>query len=243
MTNDVVAVTMAVDVQKNRLEYQVMLHTESDKRQIIEHDRIATLADKDAAWVKLSEVIKRINPDMTFIDVGYDPNFIDSHIVRTVRSKYPWSTAIWRSRIKLTMGSRSATSQKPSFIDRESKNGDLLYDVMLGTHQAKLYVIESIVMGDISIIGSRVPQDFHKQLTNEELRFVDKKGKRGEQVLKWHTKGRNEAFDCAYMNVCARAYLPSYGARRRSKAKLNALIGIVEEASETPGSETPEGVS
>ena len=239
----VTAITMSVDVQKDRLEYQVMEHDKwTDEAHIVEHQTIPQSTNLSIAWSQLSEVIKKHEPCMVFIDIGYDPSRMkdnilerEDYIVRTIRNVEPWSDLFWRKRVKLTRGLGSYTSTQTRFIMKEPKQDTENYDLILGTHMGKSRVISLLNEGKMTIARGKVTKNFNKQLVNEYLAPIEgNKGKKPEVEWKKVAGQRNEAFDCAYMNMCALKYLGvehdrSGGAQLEMSRLINSMSKTSEE--------------
>ena len=239
----VTAITMSVDVQKDRLEYQVMEHDRwTDQAHIVEHMTIPQTTDLSYSWAQLAEVTKKHKPCMTFIDIGYDPSHMkdnilerEDYIVRTIRNVEPWSDLFWRKRVKLTRGLGSYTSTQTRFIMKEPKQDTENYDLILGTHMGKSRVISLLNEGKMTIARGKVTKNFNKQLVNEYLAPIEgNKGKKPEVEWKKVAGQRNEAFDCAYMNMCALKYLGvehdrSGGAQLEMSRLINSMSKTSEE--------------
>ena len=83
---------MGVDVQQDRLEYQVVLWFGGDDGFILEHTTIpfpltvgpdgVERLDEKAAFARLGEVYREVDPDRTLIDMGFKPHWVRDGIRR-----------------------------------------------------------------------------------------------------------------------------------------------------------------
>ena len=218
------AVTCAVDVQKDRLEYQVVHWTRMRPRvelhSILYRDK--ERGDKREAWKALARAILPHQPDMLFVDVGA---FTEE--VRAA-ARGPLRRFATRKKLRLIRGSTN-----PNYDGDQS--GDLVlkqrnkahpYDLWLNTNVAKEIVHEWLANDGLTVnpAGVASPPEFSAQLLSEELRHVVRAN--GMEALRWVRKPsvRNEALDCLVYNLCARNHLgPGYDRQRR----INAYRALV----------------
>ena len=215
------AVTAAVDVQKDRVEYQVVYWSRMFPRVQV-HQAIYKPKEGPASGVygALAKALAVHKPDMVFVDVGA---FTDE--VREAARRQLRRLAI-RKRLHLVRGSThpeyDGDQSGDLVLQRKNKANPL--DLWLGTNVGKEIVHEWLATGDISINPSGVPADFSEQLLSEELRVYARRN--GEEGLRWTKKGgvRNEGLDCLVYNLCARHHL---GIAYDRKARIDAARAML----------------
>ena len=193
------AVTIAVDVQKDRLEAQVM-HWWGLLPRVHQH-RIFSGASWDMNWLNLSGYLRMHDPDIVFIDRGYK-----TVEVRTAVESY-LSDFIRYGIVRLIRGSQNPDYVRHADLVHKRETSARPYDLELDTNVAKEMLHEMIVSQGITFNVSQVPDDFAAQITCEELRMVMRGMKEVPRWIKRHSRAKNEALDCAVYNICARYYL------------------------------------
>lgn len=227
------AVTAAVDVQKDRVEYQVVRWTRMFPR-IHVHRAIYRQKDAPASAVYsvLAKALAEHRPDMVFVDVGA---FTDE--VRQAARRQLRRLAL-RKRLHLVRGSTHPEYDGDQSGDLVLQRRNKMYplDLWLGTNVGKEIVHEWLASGDISINPKGVPEDFSEQLLSEELRVYARAN--GQEGLRWTKKGgvRNEALDCLVYNLCARHHL---GIAYDRKAREMAIRTIMEATTQN-GAQRPQ---
>ena len=217
--NDPHAITCGVDVQGNRIEYQicewvndyplVMIHRSIDK----------PIAEEDV-WQELYDVLSMWQPDKTFVDGGYRFEYVKDGLDKF----FPrWIAA---NKIEITKG---RSTQKGSFgmpIVGNKRSGY----VLLSPDEAKMRIMFDMIPNGIPFINKHgVPSDFITQLTAEHLETIPMRN--GDEKLIWvNHRDRNEALDCQVLNLAAKI---SLGANyRRMKIDYDELIKKVREDKE-----------
>jgi len=226
--------TMAVDIQKDRIELEVVGWGKGKENWSVTHEIIEGDTSEDLVWGKLDYFIQKQWPvedseqdlpiKMTAIDSGYN-----SQRVYTFCRKYP------RSRVIPVKG--SATSQVPVQIPKAVdvrrnkakyyKHGMRVWNVGVSLIKSEIY---SSLKRDIPADGEATPvgwyhfpeygEEYFKQLTAEQL--TKKKNKKGYFIYEWvKTRDRNEALDLKVYNRAASIVL---GIDRMTDADFESLI-------------------
>lgn len=211
---EVDAIVVGVDIQKNRLEYSIVHFWNGDLETgeapliwVAEHSmEQIRMNDEDSAWEKLSEALRPLAPDMVYVDVGYRPEETSDQIRRHLR----W--LLRRERIKPIRGRTAA-----SFGDllNHSKRGDMQW---VSVDQAKVMFRDMVEVGQIRFNPRRVPPDYLDQLASERL--IEEESRSGIKKLKWVKMAgrRNEALDCFVYALAAR-YNEALGWNYRRRRK------------------------
>ena len=193
-------ITMAVDVQKSRLEYQV-IHWAGLLPRVHQHAKIEG-GSWDQLWARLGEAVASVGPDMVFIDRGYR-----TVEVRTAVAHY-LERAVRRGRIRLIRGSSSPEyTATGDLVKTRARSRTNPLDLELDTNTGKEMLHDMIVGHGISFNPDLTPADFASQITSEELRMVMRGHREVPRWVKRYSRIPNEALDCAVYNICARYYL------------------------------------
>jgi phage terminase large subunit GpA-like protein len=209
----VVMLTCGVDVQKNRLEYQVVGWGRNDESWVVDWDRIPGDPAEAATWEKLAAVVNTIYTredgvqlplSMMAVDTGY----LASHV-------YDFCRRFDISRVVAIKGSDNPhiLVSPPRTIDYKP-DGSKLDKLTIALWQVGVSVIKSDLYARLKLardgegnaprgfvhFGEFNEPEYFKQLTAEQLTFSVKKGRtKYEWTLNYH---RNEALD---MWIYARA--------------------------------------
>ena len=213
---DADAVTAAVDVQKNRLELQFVLWKKRFPR-IDKQVRIPVIEGReDEAWAQLHELLVPYNPDRIFIDRHY-PSPDEVNRWATHHLSYWISTG----RMWLIVGVDKSFNKPFVFKWPTPKNP---YYASLSVDTGKVWVHSLARNKGMSINGAKdsstgrylyIPEDFHQQLSSEELRWTVTQS--GQEKQTWIKIRRlNETFDMAVYNACARESLGEEFSRHKA---------------------------
>ena len=206
------AVTCGVDVQQDRLEYQIHYWDDDMSFHIAEHDSIRIGADDLEVWGELRQRIWRHKPDKTFIDRGYRPDWVDKGVHAKMRR-------LNLSKRVMTARGMGRISFGEPICSPTTKNG--YYNI--ATDEAKAFLSDAIDADKVTIAIKGVPNDFLTQLSSERLERVTTTT--GKEVLQWvKVVRRNEALDCCVYAIAARFSL-GLDYRRSASASLGSVLG------------------
>ena len=205
---DPTAITMGVDVQQDRLEYQVECWYGGDDGFIHEHRSIpfplavgpdgVERLDHDAGFARLGEVYREIDPDMTFIDMSYKPEWVRDGVRRHL-GFYHTAGRVFGCR------GRSGNTFNLPIVERPAGNARFRH-YLVATDEAKMTVWDMIDKGHHFCHDTNVPANFRQQLEAERLVAVE--NSRGEVELQWQkVSARNEGLDCDVYNLGAKRAL------------------------------------
>ena len=213
---DPTAITMGVDVQQDRLEYQVVLWYGGDDGFIAGHTSIpfpltvgpdgVERLDQDAGFARLGEVYREIDPDRTLIDMSYKPQWVQDGIKRHL-GFYHAAGRVFACR------GRSENSFDMDIVDRPSGSPKFRH-YLVATDEAKMTIWDMIDKGHLFCSATNVPEKFRQQLESEKLVGVE--NSRGEVEMQWQkVSARNEALDCNVYALAAKRALPLDFDRRK----------------------------
>ena len=212
------AVTCGIDVQEDRLEYQIV-EWQPPRVCVIKHGTIPIMLASGGAnaWQELRQELAIYTPDMTFIDAGYKPDFVRSGLKRFFLQAYR------RNRIYDIQGVSGDSFGRPTVDPRRKRASSL----SIATDEAKTVMYDMIRAGEISFLETGINTHFLRQFASERLETVYSKtsGKAKLQWVKMHA--RNEAMDCFVYALAAKKHLeserPSYN---RSTAGTTPIVVV-----------------
>ena len=186
------AVTVGVDVQKNRLEFQIVYW--NDARAWINIHAAILHTEDGTSWDALEELCREHDADNIYIDCSYKTDEVTAAIDKHF--------GYWKRRDKIS-GVKGLS--RASF--GESLNASRKLGIqMLAVDEAKRVIWDMVDGGFMSFNPVGLPRDFYEQFSAERLDRQETV--RGNVKLQWvKIRERNEAFDCAVYALCARRYL------------------------------------
>ena len=205
---DPTAVTMGVDVQQDRLEYQVEAWWGGDDGFITEHrdipfpltvgpDGVERL-DPDGGFQRLGEVYREIDPDMTLVDISYKPEWVRAGVRRHL-GFYHVAGRIFGCR------GRHEKSFDMDIVDRPTGPPKFRY-YFVATDEAKMKLWDRFEKGHLFCHDTNVPATFRDQLEAEQLVSIE--NAQGDVDLEWQPiRKRNEGLDCEVYNEGAKIAL------------------------------------
>lgn len=208
------AVTVGVDVQQNRLEYQLVEFLDDNRMHVSVHKILPRgYEDKEAVYEDLVHILARQRPDRMLIDRSYRPDEVRRGIHTHMRR---WAAA---GRVAECRG-LSRDSFGESICPEKPSRG--YYPV--ATDEAKMYLMDMVAVGKLTVSRSGVPADWLEQFTAERMERVVRST--GKEAVAWVQIGkRNEALDCAVYALAARFSL-GFDYRRADAMSLGSVIGM-----------------
>ena len=180
------AITCGVDVQGDRLEYQVVAWR-GPRACVIKHGIVPiTLSNNGVdTWLELKDCLRPYKPDMTFVDSSYRPDFVRDGL----RDHFPSG---FRDNIHDIQGMPGSSFGKVSVDDKRKRSGALA----VATDELKSIQYDMIRSQEINFVESGINSQFLSQFACERLERVTSKttGKVNVQWVK--QRERNEAMDC-----------------------------------------------
>ena len=186
------AITIGVDVQGDRLEYQTVLWFGGDFAFIWEHRAIMFplrdgKPDPDPAFAALGDVFREVDPDMCLIDQSYKPEWVRDGIARHL-GFYRMTNRVLGCR-----GMKGNTFDLP-VVERASGTGPYRH-WPVATDEAKMTFWDQMDRSMIYCRNTNVPAEMREQLEAEQLAWVE--APNGDFTKFWEQiRKRNEGLDC-----------------------------------------------
>ena len=185
------AITIGVDVQANRLEYQVVLWYGGDYAFIDCHQTIMfplqdDKPDPDPAFAALAEVYREVDPDMSLIDMGFKPEWVRAGIAKHL--------GFYRMTNRV-LGCRGMARDSFDLPIVERPTGSAAYrHYQVATDEAKITFWDQMDRSMVYCRNVNVPENMREQLEAEQLVWVESPN--GEINKMWQqVSERNEALD------------------------------------------------
>ena len=208
-----VAVTMGVDVQRDRLECLTADWDEDNAMHVRSHVVLPIGMDEYQVFKALLAHVIKTGADRVLVDRSYRPDFVDRGLYEHMR-RY-----VVQGRVSTCRGLSRSSFGETICPDRQTRG---YYHV--ATDEAKSWLSDSIDAGSLTVSSRDVPSTFLEHLCAERLeRVVTSTGK---EQLRWvKVRRRNEGLDCSVYALAARMSLGLDYRRSRSRA-LGSLIGL-----------------
>ena len=211
------AITCGVDVQGDRLEYQIV-EWRASKACVVKHGSVPVMLanNGDDTWRLLRDAMAPYEPDMTFVDSSYKPDFVRSGL----KNYFPTS---YRTEIIFDIQGLPGDSFGKIGVDDKRKRGGAL---AISTDELKAVQYDMIKNGEISFVESGINAQFLSQFASERLEYVTSKAT-GKTKMQWvKMKDRNEALDCFIYALAAKKKIeidrPDY-----DRSGLGTTYGII----------------
>jgi phage terminase large subunit GpA-like protein len=231
LDSKVVFLTAGVDIQKDRIECEVVGWGRDKQSWSIEYRVFEGDTASDVPWLELEKILEKVwkhpnGPEMKIRKMAVDTGFNTQHVYNWVR-KFP----IDRVMAVKGLGSAALLLGQPTAVDvktngRKVKRGLKLWSVGVGIAKGELYSwlkMEKPLDNETFPRGyCHFPQygdEYFKQLTAEQLVVRIVKGLRRYEWEK--VRDRNEALDC---RVYARAAAALVGLDRLTDEQWNEMI-------------------
>ena len=227
-----VAITIAVDVQQNRIEYQVVHWTgEFGLWPRIESQVRLTRGAEDAdSWRELGRVLREVRPDLMGIDRSkFNGTDVRDNVLRYVIGGNKPEEHLKRMKVMLLKGVQTP-SKNELITSQHTKLREMNLNADQGKRMAYAYCRpmvseDGVVTYPMSVNRAGVPGDFLQQLVSEEVAYHRVAGR---LVGKWRLrKGhpRNEVLDCFYYNIALKSELGVAYTRQRKVSLDKSVFG------------------
>lgn len=240
--------TMAVDVQGDRLEAKVVAWGPGMECWIVDYQVILSSPAEEATWRKLDDLVAAKYRHASGIDLGIQVTFVDSGGTAT-QEVYTYTAARRSRRVYAIKGNsvpnRPILPAKPSHVDYTRRGEIIKKGVQLwhiGTDTAKHYLARrwKYTSGPGAVhFPADLEEDYYRQLTSE---YLSTKYRNGMKVVFWEKKqqDRNEALDLMVYNLAAAHQLGLHRLKPPHWEKLAArILPPPEAAAETPPETAP----
>lgn len=221
--DDPSAIILAVDVQKDRLEYMIT-HWDRMFPRVVTQNNFRRQAAALACWEELDALVTELRPDFTVIDRSkFDGTDVVESVTAVLGRGGPRAKEMLRHRrIRLIKGIASAKG--PDMI---SSRNDKLAEWNINPTQTKLGVHRLLQLDQeaelkMSVRRDNVPRNFIDQLLAEKymVRYVQ-----GRPVEEWTPpKGPNESLDLLGYSLAGRYELGLTYRRRQRRREVFPIM-------------------
>ena len=213
------AITCGIDVQEDRLEYQIVAW-QPPRACVLHHGVIPVMRAGGglSAWYEVRQALAKFEPDMTFADASYKPDFVRDGIKQYLPLAYN------RGTVRDIQGMSGSSFGVPA-VDAKRKRASSL---AIGTDELKLGMYDMIHAGEVSFVESGINTHFLRQFASERLETVHSKSS-GKSKMQWvKTHERNEALDCFVYALAAAKHLEQEWPGYNRMAAANTPIVVVD---------------
>lgn len=189
--------TMTVDVQRDRLEYQVHDWYGYTPWYRV-HDSIEDYADKEEKWRRLEGLFQYWQPDAIAIDRKYRQ--------KEVREMADKHLKYWLDSGKLWLIKGYEHKSFGDNVIRNEPNKRFPHDLTISVDEAKVHTRDYIDRMQFRVCGP-VISDFNEQLLAEELIEVPSRNGQNKEWREKNEKAPNEAFDLSVYGYSMRVKL------------------------------------
>lgn len=213
------AVTMGVDVQEDRLEYQVNNWYQGERCFTQVHASIpipefdpSTGDDPLEEYSLLADLIREFQPDVTLIDLGYNP----VRVKEGIRKHLNWFAT--RNRVFGCRGAKREDLDTPAVRRRGPAGRDRYWEI--ATNAAKDTLWDMVGKKLLHVWAGGIPEEYVAMMECEVLAEHERPD--GTSEYRWDnpTKGRNEAMDCWVYSYAALRIFEQQGIRRPRNQKI-----------------------
>lgn len=203
-----VVLTMGVDIQKDRIEFEVVGWTRDLESWSIDYQILPGLTDQDDVWRDLLGAIKSRYKTQPGIDVAISGVCIDEgYQTQEVRDFVAQCGMAWVFASKGSDGEKRpiTESDRDRAMRLRKRIKGAVRPELIGTHQAKLKItgflsIETVGAGYCHFSTDR-DEEYFAQMAAEKIMTRYRKG---FPVREWvKVRPRNEVFDCRVMSYAA----------------------------------------
>lgn len=225
--------TMAVDVQADRLEYQIVAWGRGEESWLVDFDRIYGDPGQSLVWEKLDQVRTRTIPHASGQQLRVEACAIDSGGHHT-HEVYAFCRTREAQRVFAIKGDRDIRTPikgRARMFDVNIRGRVLKHGVRLwfvGVHVAKNLLANRLKLAQAGPgymhLPSSLPEDYFEQLTAEQRVRQRTAGGEVERWVKVSSSARNEAWDLWVYCLWAAHVLDVHKYRSAHWDRLEALI-------------------
>lgn len=225
--------TMAVDVQADRLEYQIVAWGRGEESWLVDFDRIYGDPGQGPVWERLDQVRTRTIPHASGQQLRVESCAVDSGGHHT-HEVYAYARTREAQRVFAIKGDRDIKTPikgRPRMVDVNMRGRVLKHGVRLwfvGVHVAKNLLANRFKLAQRGPgyihLPSCLPEDYFEQLTAEQRVRQRTAGGEVERWVKVSSSARNEAWDLWVYCLWAAHALDVHKHREAHWDRLEALI-------------------
>lgn len=216
---DVLAVTLGIDMQDDRGEATYLGHSETGQIFVLDHDVVYGSYETNEFWTDIDALIKRRWRHPLGGEIGIDAVAIDSSSGSHMKAVYDFV----RPRVRRKVFAIKGDGGRRKFIERsKTMKKDPLW--IIGVDSVKDTIFNRVQHGNIFRFSKDLPEVWYEQFTGEQAVI---KIDRGQRIRKWiPVPGRrNEALDCVVYAVAVKDLVPiNWQLRREQLAEGHTLV-------------------
>lgn len=226
---DVLAITVGVDVQDDRLEAAIVGWTETGAALVLGHHVIWQPYDSDGAWLELDDLLKTRWKHPLGGTIGVDTACVDSGAGAHMEHVYKFCFPRWRRGV---MAIKGVSGNRPFIEQSKSKpRGGKLW--IVGVDSIKYHAFMKIAGKSPMIrFSADLSAEWFEQLTSERVVVVYHRGQPQRRIERIPGR-RAEALDCTVYAIAAHKIIENRNWARR-REDLQRAVPVPSSAKPRP---------
>lgn len=225
---EVLAVTVGVDMQDDRGELTYLGHSETGQIFVLDHDVVYGRYEDTEFWADIDSLIKRKWKHPLGGEIGIDAVAVDSSSGSHMAHVYSFCRARLNRRVIAIKGEGG----RRKFIERsKTMKKDPLW--LVGVDSIKDAILNRVRTGKIFRFSKSLPEVWYEQFTGEQAVI---KMDRGQPIRRWiPIQGRrNEALDCVVYGIAVKELVPINWQQRREQLSSGHVLSRVIDTENKP---------
>ncbi|WP_254701442.1 phage terminase large subunit family protein [Neorhizobium galegae] len=220
---DVLAVTLGIDMQDDRAEVTYLGHTEAGELVVLDHDIVHGSYEHDEFWTDIDAIVKQRWRHPLGGEIGIDAVAIDSSNGNHMPHVYAFVKPRLRRKIVAIKGDGG---RRPFILRSKTMKKDPLW--IVGVDSIKDTILNRIQHGKIFRFSKDLPEVWYEQFTGEQAVV---KMDRGRPVRKWiPVPGRrNEALDCVVYAIAVKELVTINWTQRREQLSTGHTVSAAND--------------
>ncbi|WP_245441234.1 phage terminase large subunit family protein [Neorhizobium sp. T7_12] len=220
---DVLAVTVGIDMQDDRGEVTYLGHTGAGELVVLDHDIVHGSYEHDEFWTDIDAIVKQRWRHPLGGEIGIDAVAIDSSNGNHMPHVYAFVKPRLRRKIVAIKGDGG---RRPFILRSKTMKKDPLW--IVGVDSIKDTILNRIQHGKIFRFSRDLPEVWYEQFTGEQAVV---KMDRGRPVRKWiPVPGRrNEALDCVVYAIAAKELVTINWTQRREQLSTGHTVSAAND--------------
>jgi phage terminase large subunit GpA-like protein len=227
---DVLAVTVGIDMQDDRGEVTYLGHSETGQIFVLDHDVVYGRYEDESFWQDIDALISQRWKHPLGGEIGVDAVAVDS----SSGSHMPYVYAFCAPRLRRRVVAIKGEPGRRKFIERsKTMKRDPLW--LVGVDSIKDSILNRIRTGKVFRFSKALPEVWYEQFTAEQAIV---KMERGQPIRRWmkiSMSRRNEALDCTVYGIAVKELVQiNWQQRREQLASGHILARVVAVESDKP---------
>ena len=225
---EVLAVTMGIDMQDDRGEATYVGWAENGQQFILDHDVIYGSYETNEFWIDIDTLIKQRWQHPLGGEIGIDAVAIDSSSGSHMPHVYEFVKPRLRRKVFAIKGDGG---RRPFILRSKAQKKDPLW--IVGVDSIKDTIFNRVQHGNVFRFSRDLPEVWYEQFTGEQAVI---KMDRGRPVRKWvPVPGRrNEALDCVVYATAVKELVPINWQLRREQLSEGYTLAVSVEKTPPP---------